>query len=309
MDMEEKPTTKSPLTYKKIILCGPPGAGKTTVKQIFFEKANPLRLLNTTLEPTKGFETSIYHQLKNEIAVFDLGGQENKRWFDSDQEIFLGTDFILYICPVVIPINEIASFLFTLSHIIRDQCPDARLLFLYHKRDLITIRELNKRIRTLRQFLNQNTPEILGRITIYLTSIGELYFFTTYRIFEEILRMIISRENFYLKSETLQQVELSLRVLLEFLPEVKYHIDMLISRYHIAPSEALLALGKLKEMNFVKYHYIPDGKILESFQLTQQAKFYVAGIKRNLIYPNKFTEDLRSCQNIFTLFSQLKKNI
>jgi len=307
MSKDDKSTSKSPLTPKKIILCGPPSAGKTTLKQVFFEKANPLRLLNTTLEPTKGFERSIYHQLNNELALFDLGGQENNRWFGSDQEIFRGADFILYICPVLIPLNEIVIFLNRLSHTIRDQCPAARLLFLYHKRDLIPIRELTQRIKSLRQFLKLNAPEILDQITIYATSIAEPYFFTTYHIFAEILKILISREELYLKSETFQQVELALKILLEFLPEVKYHINIPISRYHITPNEALQALEKLKQMNLVECYYLSNANILDSFQLTQLAKFYVAGIKKNLVYPNKSPDTIRSSQKIFTLFSQLKK--
>ncbi len=306
MEMEEAPDSKSPVNQKKIIFCGPAGAGKTSLKQIFFEKANPLRLLTTTLEPTKGFETSIYRQLHNEIAVFDLGGQENNRWFGQDQEIFQGADFVLCVCSVTSPLNGIVAFLYGLSRTMRNQCPDAKLLFLYHKRDLVPAGELTQRIKALRQFFKLKIPDIVNQV-IYVTSIAESFFFVTYRIFAEILTKIITSEKFYVKNETYQQAELSLRILLEFQPEVKYHINMLISRFHISPDDAHQALNKLNDMRLVEFFPIPNVKILESFKLTPQAQVFITSIKRNLIYPNKLANNIRSSRRIFDLFAQLKK--
>ncbi len=307
MEMEEAKKTSSTFNHKKIIFCGPAAAGKTTLKQIFFEKANPLRLLTTTLEPTKGFETSIYYQFQNEISVFDLGGQENKRWFGDDQQIFQGADYILCVCPVTTPLNEIVAFIYLLTRTINKQCPDSKLLFLYHKRDLIPVVELTQRIRSLRQFFKLKSPDILDQFTLYVTSIAEPFFFGTYRIFAEILTKILTREGFYFKIESYQQAELSLRILLEFHPDVKFHINILISRFHITAQDAHHALIKLKEMSFVEFFNAPNVKILESFQLTPQAQVFIAEIKRNLIYPNKLTNNIRSSQKIFDLFSELKK--
>ena len=64
----------------KIILVGPPEGGKTTLRKIFFEGENSSRILEYTLEPTRGYE-SILLDLRKKIGIFDLGGQENQRWF------------------------------------------------------------------------------------------------------------------------------------------------------------------------------------------------------------------------------------
>ncbi len=307
MEMEEAKKTSSTFNHKKIIFCGPAAAGKTTLKQIFFEKANPLRLLTTTLEPTKGFETSIYHQFQNEISVFDLGGQENKRWFGEDQQIFQDADFILCVCPVTTPLNELVTFIYLLTRTLSKQCPEAKLFFLYHKRDLIPVVELTQRIKSFREFIKLKAPEILIQFTLYVTSIAEPFFFSTYRIFAEILTKILTREGYYLKSETYQQAELALRILLEFQPEVKFHINILISRFHISPSDAHQVLNKLYDMKFVEFFNMPNIKILESFRITPQAQVFIKSIKRNLIYPNKLANNIRSSQRIFDLFAQLKK--
>lgn len=61
----------------KIIIVSSSGAGKTTLRKIFFEGENALYLLRFSLEPTYGQETIIL-KLKEELGIFDLAGQENK---------------------------------------------------------------------------------------------------------------------------------------------------------------------------------------------------------------------------------------
>ena len=58
---------------KKIVIIGPPNAGKTTLRKIFFEGENSTSLLENSLEPTHGVE-SIILKLKEEIGIFDLAG-------------------------------------------------------------------------------------------------------------------------------------------------------------------------------------------------------------------------------------------
>ncbi|MHA1369439.1 MAG: hypothetical protein ACTSRA_07000, partial [Promethearchaeota archaeon] len=70
---------------KKIIFIGPPGAGKTTLRKIFFEYEFADKLLKHDLEPTYGLE-SIIVDYGEKIGVFDLAGQENEKWFGSEYE-------------------------------------------------------------------------------------------------------------------------------------------------------------------------------------------------------------------------------
>ena len=77
---------------KKIIFIGPSGAGKTTIRKIFFEGENSKKLLEYALEPTYGEESLILRLpgLNEDIGIFDLAGQENHRWLETNEnEIFI----------------------------------------------------------------------------------------------------------------------------------------------------------------------------------------------------------------------------
>ncbi|MFX1594138.1 MAG: Rab family GTPase, partial [Promethearchaeota archaeon] len=79
---------------KKIIFVGPPGAGKTTLRKIFFEGESSTKLLEYALEPTYGEESLILRLpgLNQNVGIFDLAGQENERWLDTaEKSIFYGT--------------------------------------------------------------------------------------------------------------------------------------------------------------------------------------------------------------------------
>ncbi|MHA1844461.1 MAG: hypothetical protein ACTSWE_09400, partial [Promethearchaeota archaeon] len=79
----------------KLIFIGPPGAGKTTLRKIFFEGENTKKLLEYALEPTYGEESIILRlpKIHEEIGIFDLAGQENERWLESEERaIFLDTN-------------------------------------------------------------------------------------------------------------------------------------------------------------------------------------------------------------------------
>ena len=80
---------------KKVIFVGPSGAGKTTLRKIFFEGENASKLLEYALEPTYGEESLILRLpgLNKDVGVFDLAGQENHRWLESeDKSIFIDTN-------------------------------------------------------------------------------------------------------------------------------------------------------------------------------------------------------------------------
>ena len=57
----------------KIIFVGPPNAGKTTLRKIFFEGENRLKLLKFGLDPTHGQE-SVILKLSEDVGIFDLAG-------------------------------------------------------------------------------------------------------------------------------------------------------------------------------------------------------------------------------------------
>ena len=80
---------------KKIIFVGPSGAGKTTLRKLFFEGENSTKLLEYALEPTYGEESLILRLpgIKEDIGIFDLAGQENERWLSTaENSIFMEQD-------------------------------------------------------------------------------------------------------------------------------------------------------------------------------------------------------------------------
>ena len=57
---------------KKITIIGPAGTGKTTIKKVYFEMANPLKILEFSLKPTKGINSSVYSLFKINTVKFLL---------------------------------------------------------------------------------------------------------------------------------------------------------------------------------------------------------------------------------------------
>ncbi len=84
----------------KIVFIGFSNAGKTSTKKFFFEKIQEEQLLNTTIEPTLGFETNYYHLMDLNVALFDTAGQELDRWYDESEPVLEGSDLIVFFFSV-----------------------------------------------------------------------------------------------------------------------------------------------------------------------------------------------------------------
>ncbi|MHA1731023.1 MAG: ADP-ribosylation factor-like protein [Promethearchaeota archaeon] len=243
---------KQRATGRKIVFFGPPAAGKTTLKKIFFEKANPVRLLEESLEPTTGFETSLTRALDEEIGIFDLGGQENERWLGKDRGVFRDSDLILSVFPVTAPLGDVVKFLIKLFEVRRTQCPGARVILLLHKVDLLDDFKSFRRTHELASVLKNKFPEIHGNLRVYRTSIASRFFLKTLRVFQEIIEGLVESNLVALDKPSLVRAELGLRVLLEFDPGVRYLLGELHQKLRVTPDLALEVARDLQYAGFVE---------------------------------------------------------
>lgn len=174
---------------KKIIFVGPPQAGKTTLRKVFFEGENPTRLLKFSLDPTRGQENIIL-DLNESIGIFDLAGQENEQWLKKDNNsIFFNAQIIIIVIDVRTPIEEIMGFARKVLSICNGSTSFQTIYLLIHKIDLVD----QTKIRELKYQLNNAMGDI-NHVKILFTSIKKEYFPQTFSIFLTILKKCLSSE-------------------------------------------------------------------------------------------------------------------
>ncbi len=307
------------MPVKKIILCGPPEAGKTTLKQVFFENANPLQFLSIPLEPTKGFETTVYSMLSEELAVFDLGGQEIERWLILDQSVFQAADFIILVIPVTTILKDIEIFIGRISYVVKNQCPDVKMFLLYHKRDLLPAVKVTQRWKQLQQFLDTKFPDLSHSLTIYVTSITEEFFFQSLSVFTQILTKILPTISLTVTPESFEIAETSLRILLNLDVNTKCHVEYLKSQFSLKQEQADQIFQHLVSLKFLQplsigEHSPNQEKMLSPqspinsgkvFQLSERAQMLIKSIKRQLLHPEDISPAISASQKIFSALSSL----
>lgn len=172
------------MSTNKIIFVGPPEAGKSTLRKIFFEGENPKKLLEYGLEPTYGIE-SLVLEMQDSIGVFDLSGQENQRWLETeDKKVFYDSKLILIVIDVKTDKKAIEKFVNKVINLRNEVTPNAMVFLLIHKIDLVK----KQHILDLKDML---IPKLEGRtgIKVEFTSIKKKYFQDTLSLFLEILKL------------------------------------------------------------------------------------------------------------------------
>ena len=174
---------------KKIIIIGPPNAGKTTLRKIFFEGENSTSLLENSLEPTHGME-SIILKLREEIGIFDLAGQENQYWFEINKNsIFIDSEIVIIVIDISSPLEDIVSFTNTVLTIRNELTPTSIVYLLLHKIDLIDSKKLiDLKIEVDKEFFKESLLKISS------TSIKKEYIQKTFGLFIDILKTCITKK-------------------------------------------------------------------------------------------------------------------
>ena len=179
---------------KKIVLIGPPGAGKTSIYKVYFEMCNPLKLLDISLEPTRGINSSVYSLFNSNLGILDLAGQENEVWLTPNIEVFDQSNVIICIFDVMNSLESIVSFLIKIIKIkTKLNLSKCKIFAFLHKIDLVKPSYLFQKIKAIIDFFKLQYHR--GQeIEIFKTSITEDFFFDTYNIIGGILSLLFQKD-------------------------------------------------------------------------------------------------------------------
>lgn len=196
-------------TAKKVLLLGCAGTGKTSIKRIIFEGADPKVLLLNPLEPTRGISPNVYSWLDLKLGVFDSSGQELSYLLanegDSDFILaFKNTDIIVYVIDYTlwnIKHNEIENHIQKISQIIQASNLQTKLVLFVHKIDLIEMHDHDKVINELKHYFQGNF-----NLDVYFTSIHPEWIYSLYNAFYDLLSSF-SQETLNLRSILKDQIK------------------------------------------------------------------------------------------------------
>ncbi|TXT59103.1 MAG: hypothetical protein BAJALOKI2v1_250009 [Promethearchaeota archaeon] len=269
---------------KKIILIGPPAAGKTTIRKLFFEGENSSKLLEYALKPTYGEESLIFRALKEDIGIFDLAGQENERWLESeDKSIFQNAKSILVVVDITDELDKIVSFIDRLLEVKSEMSASANIFVLIHKIDLQTEYNLE---HIKRQIKNQLKDKDIQKV--FFTSIKENYFTHTFSQILEIMRFSLSDKitSQLIGSELLQT---AIKTLYYIDNEVLVSREDLQLKLNLTNQEIELILDHLISKEFLKHSDVEEKDLLT---LTSRGMDKIKSFSEKFHLDNLFQSDI-----------------
>lgn len=237
---------------KKIILVGPPKTGKTTIKHAFFDNANPFKLFQISLKPTRGVNSDVYSFFNYTIGIFDLAGQENDNWFLTDKDVFSNSSTILVVFDVHDSLETIIQFLIKLIRLKKDVLGNnVKFFILIHKIDLISKEYIDLKITKITDFLSIQFPNEKKFINIFKTSISEQFFYQSYFSILDILLNTINKKTLEISNDEIQDLKRDLKLILKIDLDLEYTRTELIKKYNLTETELNYHLERLNKMGFV----------------------------------------------------------
>ena len=220
----------------KVVLLGRAGVGKTTLKKIFFERANPLLLLKNAIEPTIGAESNLY-DMGMKLAVHDLAGQELNSWLTEEQYVFDSSDVIFIILESADDWDANIEIYRKVRQILQNSHATSSISLIFHKIDLLT----HLQFETLKQNIAELRKTIGINVEIYLTSIHEKYILDTFQAFVHSLKIGLCRRD----NCIFQEYSIKLELLKYFSHHKQADYTYLEKKLHI---NAIDIIGYLKKM-------------------------------------------------------------
>jgi len=288
----------------KIILIGPPESGKTTITEVFFRNENPLKLINTSLDPTRGINSNLYSIFNSQLGIHDLAGQENAYWFSSGRSVFINADLIVCLFDVTSSVENITQFLMKVVNLRlkMEELSETQMFILLHKIDLVNSAYLSKKKRIIKDFF-KSTHQKGRKIRIFGTSIKKQYFYHTYQIMLGLLRIFFEQQEIKIEQSEFENLKTEMKLILnqKILDNLK--LKEILSVLKITEEELKFHLERLERLNFVHY-----GSQNETIQFTQTSNYFKKGLQ-NAILSKGQIEQTRGFELLYTFLSLTEQSM
>ncbi len=251
----------------KVLIVGPSGVGKTTLKKVFFDQDNPIKLLSESLEPTYGVDTNLY-DYGSKIAVVDLAGQQLEEFLTKSVEVFEGSDLILVVLDCREEWEKNNTLWKRIDEIRKIQCPEAFLTIFFHKCDLLSPQkrlDFDQKLNSL--FAGKQN------IVALLTSIAPEFYAETFQNFVSVLQKCLFRversipKDFFIK----------MNIINHFIEKNIVTFAELASKVGVSAEELQKSLVDLETKGYLIFK-----DALKQVQLSEIGQSIVQNIKENL---------------------------